>query len=146
MLFVCFQVNLLRGIQQSRRIKAKLANLQIFTAKLANFRITRLKVTWLFPLHYPANIYSNRNKNSGYIITFSLFLSLSLCLSINIQFYYICNFHFIQIVLRSNNCQHLQQYHHSLCDIVNQWQYCITVNNNYLPMGKISSVNKVIYC
>ena len=136
----------------------KLANFLGKTRKLQNNSFKGDTVV-CFALTY--NIYSNRNENTGYILTFSLFLSLSLCLLINIQFYYICNFHFIKIVLRSNNHQHLQQYHHLLCGIVSQWQYCITiiylwgkylqliklfnVNNNYLRLIKTFTVNRIIY-
>ena len=92
-------LNLLGGIKQSRRMKAKLANLQIFKAKIRKLQNNSFKGDMVVCFALPYNIYSNRNENTGYIITFSL----SLCLLIIIQFYYICNFHFIQIVLRSNN-------------------------------------------
>ena len=76
----------------------------IFKAKLAK---TRLKVTWLFVLHY-STIFTQTEMKTLVILSlflsFSLCLSLSLCLLIIVPFYYIiCNFHFIQIVLRSNN-------------------------------------------
>ena len=74
--FVCFQVNLLTGIQQSRRMKAKLANLQILKAKLANSRITPLKVRWLFVLHYPT-IFTQTEMKALVILSLSLSFSLS---------------------------------------------------------------------
>ena len=52
----------------------------IFKTKRANFRLTRLKVTWLFVLHYPTIFIQTEMKT---LVMLSLSLSLSVSLSFN---------------------------------------------------------------